>query len=129
MLFKGEKMLYKTFIELTCEGTDREDASNIAGDYLCGKIDTGVYMKSKTVSVRTHKTLRAGVSGFMALVVFSLIFLNPVRFIPNTSGKKVNMLAPETCTVMPALKTQNQIEFKKDWQSKKEEAILEYIKN
>ena len=53
-------MKFKTTIKLITEAKDKNEAMEIAGEYLSGNLATGVDMKLHTVSVRRNRQLLAG---------------------------------------------------------------------
>ncbi len=122
-------MKYRTVIELICDATDKEEASNIAGEYLKGELDFGVNMRCKTSVLSTHRIVKYGASCLIALMIFSTLLLN-VMLLGGSSDDRSKAVGAfnNTYTVMPALKTKHTVEFKKEWEEKKDEAILEYIK-
>lgn len=121
-------MKYKTIIQITCDASDKEDACFIAGEYLRGALDSGVEMSTKTVSLNAQRAMTIVGTGIFAFLFFSLIL---VGFHP-VSGDKVEQREifrmAGTCTVQPELKTADEDSFKADWEKKKDEAILRYIK-
>jgi len=124
-------MKYRTVIELVCNASDRDEACNIAGEYLKGDLDFGVDMKFKTASLVAHKALKYGITCVCAFLV-SFAFLTAFVPVAGEEGKSQNSLISRigsTCTVMPGLKTQNEDSFKKEWAQKKDEVVLDYLKN
>ena len=122
-------MKYRTVIELVCNAKDAEDASNMAGEYLNGSIDFGVHMKCKTTTVCTHRVKKYVFSVLvLGLFVSSFIFGNLQVGDSTSTARSTNFSSFSTSTVMPALKTQEQEKFKEEWENKKDEAVLEYIK-
>ncbi|MFH1395162.1 MAG: hypothetical protein ABIH09_03300 [Candidatus Omnitrophota bacterium] len=124
-------MRYRTVIELICDASDRDEACNMAGEYLKGDIDFGVQMKFKTDSLLGHKVKRCALNCaavFFVVVSFITLFAPDVN---NNEGAQssIYMKLRNTCTVMPVLKTQHTAGFKNDWTKKKDEAVLDYIKN
>lgn len=122
-------MKYRTVIELFCEASSREEASNIAGEYLKGDLDFGVTMRCKSGTVRTHKFVKYGLTCLLCLFMFSsMIFKVTMLGTEEKVKSSIKSGFYNTYTVMPALKTKHRAEFKKEWENKKEEAILDYLK-
>ncbi|MDP8257926.1 MAG: hypothetical protein P9L90_00675 [Candidatus Aadella gelida] len=122
-------MKYRTVIELLCDAADSDDASNMAGDYLKGEIDFGVEMKCKTVSIWSHRMKRYTAVCAVTFLVFSALLIKFVPVEDAKTGKMSQRLAfKSTYTVTPELKTKDKQEFKEEWNKKKAEAVLEYIK-
>lgn len=120
-------MKYKTVIQITCDAYDKEDAINLAGEYLRGQVDAGVEMRCKAVSIKSQKIATFGLLVFIAL--FSLGICGVGTWTHDSSTQSYRFKMPGTYTVLPELKTKNASEFKKKWGEKKDEAILDYIKN
>jgi len=123
-------MRYRTVIEVICDAANADDAVDIAGDYLSGKVDFGVEMASNTVSMRVHKIRKFAISGLAAVVLLSVVLVKllPAGSVSAEKGSSGPVLC-STYTVMPTLKTSGESEFKNQWEEKKDEAVLNYIKN
>ncbi|MBF0216551.1 MAG: hypothetical protein HQL30_06105 [Candidatus Omnitrophica bacterium] len=122
-------MKYKTIIEIVCDAADRDEASNIAGEYLRGLGDTGISMRCKTVSMRTSQVVKYGSSLIGILLFLSALSLNSGQNVKEKGCISSGTGMPTVCTVIPELKTIQGDTFKKEWKEKKDRAILEYIKN
>ncbi|MFH1847256.1 MAG: hypothetical protein ABH869_06865 [Candidatus Omnitrophota bacterium] len=123
-------MRYRTVIELVCDASDKDDASNIAGDYLKGDLDFGVDMKCKTTSLMAHKVKKYMALGAIAFVLFAALVIKTTPF-----GCENNCKSGENAgrfyssyTIMPSLKTQDEETFKKEWRKSKDEAMIRYLK-
>jgi len=122
-------MKYRTVIELVCNAKDAEEASHLAGEYLNGSLDFGVHMNCKTTTVCTHRVKKYVFSVLiLGLFASSFIFGNLQVGDSNSVKSSASVSSFSTSTVMPALKTQDQEKFKEEWENKKDEAVLEYIK-
>ena len=123
-------MKYRTVIELICDAGDKDEASNIAGDYLKGDIDFGVEMRCATGSVWGHRVAKYAASSAITIMVFASFLLRvaPVA-VENQGGGNYIVGFESTSTVMPELKTKHKEDFKQEWQEKKDDAVLEYLKN
>lgn len=122
-------MKYRTVIELICEASSREEASNIAGEYLKGELDFGVSMKCRSQRLTNHKVIKYGIACALCLVIFSsmmfkVTMLGSDEKVKSSIGRNIY----NTYTIMPALKTKHRAEFKKEWDEQKEKAVLEYLK-
>lgn len=124
-------MKYRTVIELICDAADKDEASNIAGDYLRGDVDFGVEMHCKSGSLWVHRAGRYAASSAIAIMVFAsfLLTITPVSIDSETGGVQYRVGMESTSTVLPELKTKHRADFKNEWENKKDEAILEYLKN
>lgn len=122
-------MKYRTVIELVCEASDKEDAMNIAGDYLKGDVDFGVDMRCKTNSFVMHKVKKYALTSVVALLLcVSMLFtISPMGAQEKISSTS-SLNFQSTSTILPALKTKHKEEFKQEWEQKKDEAVLEYLK-
>ncbi len=122
-------MKYRTLIELICNASDKEDAINTAGDYLKGEIDFGVEMRCKTVSLWAHQVKKYSAAGIAVVMVFSALLFKVTPIASNEkTGTPARPSFHNTCTITPALKTKHRADFKQEWDEKKEEAMLEYLK-
>jgi len=124
-------MRYRTVIELICNAGDRDEASDIAGDYLKGDIDFGVEMKCRTESLAGHRVLKYAVSSAVVILMIATFALKitPVALEGEAGSKGGYRIAfQNTDTVMPELKTKHKEDFKQEWQARKDDAILEYLK-
>lgn len=122
-------MKYRTVIELICDASDKEEAANTAGEYLRGKVDFGVEMKCTATSLWAHRMKTYAAASIVTFFIFSTLLLNVsmVGSGERLKGQKGSFL-PGTCTVTPALRTNEGSGFKEEWEAKKNEAVLEYIK-
>jgi hypothetical protein len=129
-MLEGWGMKYRTVIELICDAGDKDEASNIAGDYLKGDVDFGVEMHCKTESLWGHRAAKYAASSAVAIVIFASFLLRvaPVAVEEQASGG-YRAGFQNTSTVMPELKTKHKADFKQEWQDRKDDAILEYLKN
>ena len=122
-------MKYRTLIELICEASDREEASNIAGDYLRGEVDFGVEMNCRTASLWEHRVRKYAVScTVVILVLVSFLLKIAPTGLEGKKGGQAVMGFSNTYTILPALKTKHTDEFRNDWESKRNEVVLEYLK-
>ncbi len=122
-------MKYRTIIELICEATDKDEAFNVAGDYLRGQVDFGVDMKCKTTKLWKHKVMKYGL-----MCLFTALFLSTLAFNVTTLGgdemvrSSYSVSLRDNSTIMPALKTKHRADFKKEWESQKDDISLKYLK-
>ena len=122
-------MKYRTVIELICDASDSEDAINTAGDYLKGEVDFGVEMRCEAVSLWAYRVKKYAAASVVTVLVFSTFLLKVTPIAGNEkTGVSARLGFRNTCTIMPALKTKNGSDFKTEWEKKKEEAVLEYLK-
>ncbi len=118
-------MKYRTVIELVCEASDKEDASNVAGDYLKGDLDFGVDMTCKTTKLSTYSFKKYALSCVLVFFVFLTFLLNvtPVGSYVAPRQETTNFSA--TSTVKPSLRTRYDEDFKERWIEEKENVIQE----
>lgn len=122
-------MKYRTVIELICNAHDKDEASNLAGDYLKGEVDFGVEMHCKTETLVGHRVIKYAVSSAIAILIFAsfLLKVTPISVDEKIQGSPT-IGFQNTFTVQPVLKTKHKSDFKKEWEQKKDEAVLEYLK-
>ena len=122
-------MKYRTLIEIVCDASDKEEATNIAGDYLKGDIDFGVTMKSETVPLVSHRIRKYSAAVIFIFIVASTLLLkvSPVSVAFSTKAPCYQNFE-NAFTILPALKTRYRPDFKEEWEKKKDEAVLDYLK-
>lgn len=120
-------MKYKTVIEITSEANDKNEAVDIAGEYLSGNISSGVKMNCATHPLHYYSVKVVGVAAVMLLLIvgsLSISYLKP-------SGTSAQSFTPISA-IQPPLKTsiedKKNADFKKEWNSKQSKEILDYIK-
>lgn len=121
-------MKYRTVIELVCEASDKDDASNLAGDYLRGDIDFGVDMRCRTTSLASYKFKKIASTCALTFFIFFLFLFNvtPVgSYIASETGRASFQA---TSTVMPSLRTRYAEDFRERWEEEKERAVMDYLK-
>jgi len=121
-------MKYKTTIEIVAEAEDRDEAMEIAGEYLSGNLISGVDMRCRTKPVQSFK--KVGV--VLSIAIFVLVTIGIVSSI-NTHGSKISLSnISGASAIQPPLKTsilnKKDAEFKKEWENKQAKEILDYIK-
>ncbi len=122
-------MKYRTVIEVICDASSKDEAMYIAGEFLRSNVEFGVEMRSKSMPLKVHRAIRyAGTSAVaIALLVTAFLGVSVVGKDNNTSGV-ARIGLQNTYTVTPSLKTQDEADFKDDWEAKKNEAVLDYLK-
>jgi len=125
-------MRYRTVIELVCEASDKEDASNLAGEYLKGDIDFGVNMKCRTTTLTAYKVKKYAATCALTfgLFLFFLFSVTPVgSYVTSESGTSGPGFRP-TSTVTPELRTDDESDiFKERWEEEQDRAVLDFLKN
>ena len=119
-------MRFKTTIKLITEAKDKNEAMEIAGEYLSGNLTSGVDMQLRTAPLHSNIN-RVG----LALIISSIFFLfaihlsyikHPQNIIPNLPGDSV---------IQPPLKTSltdnKRSDFKKEWQAQHTREVLNSI--
>ncbi len=121
-------MKFKTTIKLITEATDKNEAMDIAGEYLSGNLATGVDMRFRTV--RLHNNVqRSAVALTLALfLVLLTVHLSSVKYSQNSSIQNL----PGDSVIQPPLKTSSDdkknLDFKKEWQAKRVREALDSLK-
>jgi len=120
-------MKYKTNIEITSYAANKDEAMEIAGDYLSGNITSGIDMKYATRPVRFYNNPAAKV--VVVVLLMTMGFLSGVKAKPQQNFS-VNMC--QVATVTPPLKTsesnKEDIRFKREWQEKQDTEVINFIK-
>ena len=115
-------MKYKTIIEIISDANDRNEAIDIAGEFLRGEFEASVKMSYNTKPVRSHVVLKTGAMLSLALIVGSFAILN----FSNKSNVSFGRTKNVSACVAP-LKTSDNAEFKNDWEEEGNKKALEYI--
>ena len=122
-------MKYRTVIELICEAADKEDAFYTAGEYLRGEVDSGVEMRCRAITLKTHRMLKYGVMSALVVFFFSTLLVGIATREKNNNLRHISdLILSNTCTIQPVLKTQHRAGFEDKWEDKKDEVMLEYLK-
>jgi len=118
---------YLTKIEITSEAANKDEAMEIVGDYLSANIVTGIEMKCVTKPVRFYDHTAAKAAALLVLIV--------IGFLSGVGVKDRQNFAFNTCqtaAVQVPLKTsdanKNDSFFKKEWESKQNTEVLNFIK-
>ena len=120
-------MKYKTSIEIMSEAANKDEAMEIAGDYLSGNIASGIDMKCATKEVRFYDNSAAKTIAVTLLICVA--FLVSVKTSPQAH---LNIVTCQTAAVQPPLKTSNvakeEAKFRKEWEEKQAREVLNFIK-
>ena len=119
-------MQFKTTIQIITEAKDKDEAMEIAGEYLSGNLNTGIDMQCRTAPVRAALK-QTGIALGVILIVGLLLLHGPYL----RHSQSFIQAMPETNVVQPPLKTSpsdRSSDFKKEWQARHTEEALNYIK-
>ena len=119
-------MRYKTIIKIITEATDKNEAMEIAGEYLSGNLTTGVDMKLRTIPVCSNKQ-RLGIA-LAASFIIALLAI-PLSYVKHTENSV--QILPSNSVIQPPLKTSSgdvRSSFKKEWQAKHTQEALDSLK-
>lgn len=121
-------MKYKTTIHILTEADDKNEATEIAGEYLSGNIISGVEMKCYTKPLRDYRRYATGFTA-VALIIF-LGFLSMV----NVKNSKITAsVMPGMNAIQPPLQTsvadRDNANFKKEWQAKQVKEVLGRVRH
>jgi hypothetical protein len=119
-------MRFKTTIKIITEARDKNEAMDIAGDYLSGNLTTGVDMRLRATPMLNNKQRTALALSTVILIgcmVIQLSFMKqPQGFVRDIPGNSV---------IQPPLKTspaEKGSDFKKEWQSKHAQEVFNSLK-
>ena len=120
-------MQFKTTIKLITEAKDKNEAMEIAGEYLSGNLTTGVEMELRTAPL--HSNMRR--VGF-ALVISSILLLLVVHLSYVKHPQCIIQNLPGDSVIQPPLKTssadKSYSDFQKEWQARHAKEALSSIK-
>jgi len=116
-------MKYKTVINIFTDADSKDEAVDIAGEFLRGNLESGVRMKCSTIPVKSCRLFKTGA---LLLLTSAFIGIASLGYFKTTaipfSGSK------NTSAFQPSLKTSQTAKFKENWQEEKNRKVLEYIK-
>lgn len=119
-------MKFQTTIKLITDAKDKNEAVDIAGEYLSGNLTSGVDMKLHTSPVPTGRQY-AAITMAIALVFGLLTF--HVSHIKHSQG---SVQTPGDSAIQPLLKTsivdKKFSDFKDEWQAKHAQEALSFFK-
>ncbi len=120
-------MRFKTTIKLITEAKDKNEAMEIAGEYLSGNLTTGVDMRLHAMPVSSN-IKRAGFALAISLIV--ALFTMHLSYIKHPQNLIQNL--PGDSVIQPPLKTSSAdkcyYDFQKEWQARHTREALELIK-
>lgn len=120
-------MRYKTTIHILTEAKDRNEAVELADEYLTGQIASGVDMRCSTAPAYQSAVRTVSAVAVTALLLLALVVTPQVRhatgIIPAGSG---------VSAIQPPLKTSSadklSAEFRKEWQVRQTAEALSVIR-
>ncbi len=116
-------MKYQTVIKILTDAESEHEATDIAGEFLRGNLETGIRMKCCTKPLKSCRLFRVSA---LLLLIFAFIGIASLGYFKSTATSFPGI--KNTSAFQPPLKTSQTIEFKKDWQEEKNRKVLEYIK-
>ncbi|MDD4956619.1 MAG: hypothetical protein PHH49_03725 [Candidatus Omnitrophica bacterium] len=122
-------MRYRTLIEIVCDASSKDEAINLAGDYLRGEVDGGVTMKCGSAPLYRHRLRKYTLASVLTVMVVGFMFIGAPQLQDNAGTGTKQLRLSDSYTMMPELKTKHRSDFRKEWEKKKDEAILDFIKN
>ena len=120
-------MRFKTTIKLITEAKDRNEAMEIAGEYLSGNLTTGVEMKLGAAPL--HSNIKR--IGF-ALVISSILLLLAMHLSYVKHPQSIILNLPGDSVIQPPLKTYSADKsysgFQKEWQARHAKEVLGLVR-
>jgi len=120
-------MKYKTTIELVSEADNKNEAIEIAGEYLSGNLVSGVEMRCLTMPVRKYNKYILSTAVVLLLVLIPLLSALCSKHPHNAAagiGGSDAIQIPLTTSIVDARKD---MEFKRAWQDKQISETLKAI--
>jgi len=119
-------MRYKTTIEIITDAENKNEALDIAGDYLSGHLMYGVDMRCLTRPVGLNKSVVVSVVAISMVMVALVFSAAHLRFTQNIVNSATGYSA-----IQPPLKTsiadKNGTEFKREWQIRQIKTALDHL--
>ena len=118
-------MKYKTVIEVVCEAENKDEAMDVAGEFLSGQIENGVKMRcfSRPLSLSVISKLSKGFIGFALIASLGVLSVNLLH------KEKENISSHEASAIQPPLRTERNENFKEEWQNQEFKKALETVKD
>lgn len=120
-------MRFITRIDIISEAKDKNEAVEIAGEYLSGNITSGIEMKCHTTPAISNVRNAVGVVAISAIFIVATLLvthIRPAQVMPQAAGIN-NAIQPPLKTSEVSNKTSN---FRKAWQERHNKAALDSIK-
>jgi len=119
---------YRTVIELVTEAEDRNEATDIAGEYLRGTLSSGIYMKCTTKPVSNYQRVVVLTAIAVFFVASAVLSHNTVKDSQDINGAQCIVGINACQPVMETSRSDAGGAFKDKWQEKETEKAIEYIK-
>lgn len=108
-------MKFRTTIKLTVDAKDKNEATEIAGEYLSGNLTTGVEMHFRTQPVSRNRSL---ISAAVACVLIASLLVIHTSYLKRSQGFIPSLSCDSV--MQPSLRTSagsnGYADFKKEWQ-------------
>ena len=117
-------MRYRTIIEIITEANNKNEALNIAGEFLNGNIESDVKIKCRTNMIKSHGLLKASI----ALRLIAAFIAGIVSFGYFKSVSIAVSGAENVSVFQTFLKAGQNVEFKENWQEEENKKVLDYRK-
>jgi hypothetical protein len=120
-------MLYRTTIQITTDARDRNEAVEMADEYLAGNLAHGIDMRCSTRPAFYGAVKTVSVVAVSAMLLVAVAVTPQVR---NATG--ILSAGASASAIQPPLKTSNadkiSAEFKKEWQVRQTAEALNAIR-
>lgn len=120
-------MRYKTTIKLITEASDKDEAMEIAGEYLSGNLSSGVEMKLRATPVNNTARCAGLIAAFVAIVA---LVAAQGAYVKCSHCAIQNL--PGDSVIQPPLKTSavdsSYSDFQKEWQVRHTKEALDSAK-
>ena len=120
-------MRYRTTINITMDARDRNEAVEMADEYLAGYIASGLDMRCSTRPAYQSTVKTVSVVAVSAILMFAIVITPQVR-----NGSCIAPAGTGTSAIQPPLKTSSadrlSAEFKKEWQVRQTAEALSTIR-
>ena len=117
-------MRYKTTIHIIADARDRNEAVEMADEYLAGHLSSGIDMRCSTKPAYHNTVKVVSAVAVSALVLLAVLIAPQAR---HATG--VLSTAADASAIQPPLKTSEKAAFRVKWQEEGAKKVLEYIKS
>ena len=120
-------MKYKTTIRIITQAKDKNEAMEIAGDYLSGDLVSGIDMDCRTVMVRDYsKTSMVAFGIFLAVAMLAIVALN--ARVPRSSVQVFQSFDAVQAPLNTSVASESVSNFRDQWRLKHSAEALRRIK-
>ena len=116
-------MKYRTLIEIVNEAENKNEAIDIAGEFLRGNLSEDVEMKCMSKPLKPRALLKTSILFLSVALLCGVVTISNIKNSPFSISLVKNYNA-----IQPPLTTPKSTNFKETWQEEENKKVIEYIK-